>query len=55
MNYYAKLIVGKTYDVHERLFLLGQEEKVTKKTYDYLSGNEQFEVRKEGSKSKGEE
>ncbi|AXK21521.1 hypothetical protein COI51_12595 [Bacillus toyonensis] len=55
MNYYAKLIVGKTYDVHERLFLLGQEEKVTKKTYDYLSGNEQFAVRKEGSKSKGEE
>ncbi|EJS61950.1 hypothetical protein ICU_05118 [Bacillus cereus BAG2X1-1] len=55
MNYYTKLIVGKTYHVHERLFLLGQEEKVTKKTYDYLSSNEQFEVRKEGSKSKGDE
>ncbi|MBR9747618.1 YqbF domain-containing protein [Bacillus pacificus] len=55
MNYYVKLIVGKTYNVHERLFLLGQEEKVTKKTYDYLNGNEQFEVRKDSSKSKGEE
>ena len=55
MNYYVKLIVGKTYDVHERLFLLGQEEKVTKKIYDYLNGNEQFEVRKDSSKSKGEE
>ncbi|MGH0511144.1 YqbF domain-containing protein [Bacillus paranthracis] len=55
MNYYVKLIVGKTYDVHERLFLLGQEEKVPKKTYDYLNGNEQFVTRKEGSKSKGEE
>jgi hypothetical protein len=44
MPYFAKLVKGQTYSVFNHIFLVDQEKQVDKYTYDYLNGNDQFEV-----------
>lgn len=44
-KYFAKLVKGKTYALNDRIFHADQEVEVSKKEYDYLNGNENFDVR----------
>lgn len=51
--YYAKLISGRVYFIAHHEFTYDVEEEISKEIYDYLKGNEQFELR-EVKKGKSE-